>query len=325
MKTIISAGDLIDVYYKLRTSGFSNLLSRIIPASKENKVKKAWDSTFTGSQTSWWLVPLVQQRWNLLITGDSNSDYAEYVVQKYLSGRFNLKLLSPGCGTGNKELKFARFKNFSSVEAFDVSPKRIKVARQTVSESGYKNVNFTISDALKFNYGSGNYDVIVFDSFLHHVQNLDEILDKVKYSLKPDGLLLINEYVGPNRFQFPGEQIIAANEIFSKIPADKRKRWKSDKIKSRIYKPGLLRMVLSDPSEAVNSERILVKVRDRFKTLEEKPYGGNILQLVLKDISHNFINESRESTELLQYLFNAEDEYLKTVDKSDFIFGVYSI
>ena len=83
-------------------------------------------------------------------------------------------------------------------------------------------------------------------------------------------------------------------------------------------------MILSDPSEAVNSENILQKIRLKFKVLEEKPYGGNILHLTLKDISHNFLKESDECKELLDALFKIEDDFLQGNNESDFIFGIYS-
>ncbi|MCH7535984.1 MAG: hypothetical protein IH948_09660 [Bacteroidetes bacterium] len=59
-------------------------------------------------------------------------------------------------------------------------------------------------------------------------------------------------------------------------------------------------MYLSDPSEAVNSENILPEIRRRFKIIEEKPYGGNILHLVLKDISHNFTEDNIEGSNILK-------------------------
>lgn len=83
-------------------------------------------------------------------------------------------------------------------------------------------------------------------------------------------------------------------------------------------------MILSDPSEAVNSENILPKIKKRFKITEENPYGGNILQLTLKDISHNFIGESKEGIQLMNALFKIEDDFLNNGNKSDFIFGIYS-
>ena len=166
--------------------------------------------------------------------------------------------------------------------------------------------------------------MILFDSFLHHIKDLDDVLNKVYKSLKLDGLLVINEYVGPSRFQWSKEQLKIANDALKELPLSFRKRWHNNKIKSKIYKPGLLRMILADPSEAVNSDLILSKIHDRFKVLEEKPLGGNILHLTLKDISQNFTSENEECVKWIQRLFQIEDEFLVKGNKTDFVFGVYS-
>ncbi|NNJ53490.1 MAG: methyltransferase domain-containing protein, partial [Ignavibacteriaceae bacterium] len=175
-----------------------------------------------------------------------------------------------------------------------------------------------------FNYKKNYYDVILFDSFLHHIKNLDEILSKIYFSLKKNGIFIINEYVGPNRFQWSSTQLKTSNKALKELPQKFRKRFGTNNVKSKIYKPGIIRMILSDPSEAIKSESILLRVKERFNVLEEKPYGGNILHLTLKDISQNFIIEDDETLNLLDELFVIEDEFLKNSRKSNFIFGVYS-
>ena len=308
----------------MRSSEANKFLTRLVPSSNRKRTTKAWDSTSGDVHTNWWSVPRVQKRWNNLITGDANTDYTTYVIKKYLKDKKNLKLLSPGCGTGSKELKFAKFDNFGFIEAFDISSERIKVAKENAGRLGLKNIQYKIADMQSFKCEKNYYDVIVFDSFLHHIKNLDEILSKIYDSLWNDGIVVINEYVGPNRFQWSKEQLEVSNEALSKLPQLYRKRLNSDKIKTKCYRPGLLRMSLSDPSEAVNSENILPKMRVRFKILEEKPYGGNILHLTLKDISHNFIKENEESNILLDALFKIEDDFLNGSNESDFVFGIYS-
>jgi ubiquinone/menaquinone biosynthesis C-methylase UbiE len=322
MKTIISPGDFTDVYYKFRSSGLNKILSRFA-FSKKGRTKKAWNGGNSGVD-NWWSIPAVRQRWNFLITGNPNTDYSDYLINKYFSDRKDLIMLSPGCGTGGKELKFARMDNFSGIEAFDLAPGRIDLARKNAESLSLKNIEYKVSDALKFEFKKEYYDIIIFDSFLHHVNKLDEILDKVRLSIKPGGIFVINEYVGPNRFQWSKEQLKLSNDVLRSLPRAFRIRRQSNAVKSNIYRPGLIRMILSDPSEAVDSENILSKIHKRFNTLEEKPYGGNILQLVLKDIAHNFTEGEAESEELLKALFGEEDKFLESGNNSDFVFGVYS-
>ena len=83
-------------------------------------------------------------------------------------------------------------------------------------------------------------------------------------------------------------------------------------------------MILADPSECIDSSSILPTIHTHFKTIDERPYGGNILMHVLKDISHHFTELNSEKNQILDSLFKFENEYLK--DKSsDFVFGIYQL
>ena len=321
MKTLISTGDFVDSYYRIRLKGLKTFTDRF-GWTTTSRIRNVWDKT-DNPPTSWWSIPEIQKRWNLLITGDSEKDYQGYIVDRYCKGKDNLILISPGCGDGAKEIQFARFNNFKLIKAFDIAPSNIESAKELAKRLGRKNVEFFVDDVSRFNFGDNEYDIVVFDSFLHHIKKLGEILDKIRNSLKPEGILAINEYVGPNRFQWNKEQLAMSNKVLRNVPPSYRKRWRSGNVKRKIFRPGLLRMYLSDPSEAVNSESILPEIRRRFRIIEEKPYGGNILHLVFKDISHNFAEDSIEGNHILNRLFEIEDKFLKHCKNSDFVFGVY--
>ena len=82
-------------------------------------------------------------------------------------------------------------------------------------------------------------------------------------------------------------------------------------------------MFLNDPSESAESHLIEDAIASQFRVLERKEYGGTLLQLVFKDIAHNFINEKAETKELLKTIFNIEDEMLRKGEiKSDFVFYI---
>jgi hypothetical protein len=58
--------------------------------------------------------------------------------------------------------------------------------------------------------------------------------------------------------------------------------------------------------------------------VEEKPVGGVILHMLLKDIAHHFTNTTNsEAMKNLSTLFEKEDAYYEKTGQSDFWFGVY--
>ena len=82
-------------------------------------------------------------------------------------------------------------------------------------------------------------------------------------------------------------------------------------------------MLIVDPSEAIDSEAILPSIHKHFRIVEEKKIGWDILHLLLKDISHNFLNNDADTRLLLNYLFEQEDKFLLMTGRSDAVFGIY--
>ena len=82
-------------------------------------------------------------------------------------------------------------------------------------------------------------------------------------------------------------------------------------------------MWLVDPSEAPDSNNIVSALNNNFKVLEQTNLGWNILHILLKGIAHNFINEHKETQDLLIRLFEEEDSFVEHSKSSDAIFGVY--
>jgi SAM-dependent methyltransferase len=236
----------------------------------------------------------------------------------------NLRMLSVGCGTGSRERKFGKYENFYLIEGIDLAPSKIEEARKNALESGLKKIRYFVGDFRSFAFEPNSYDLILFNSSLHHFNGIDQLIrSKILPLLKQDGYLIIFEYVGPNRLQWTAEQMEYANRLLREIPDKYRTRLNSKATKTRIYRPGLIRMYFVDPSEAVESQEILPVIHKYLKPIEEKKVGWDILHLLLKDISHNFLFDNTDTKSLLYYLFEREDNYISETGRSDGIFGIY--
>jgi hypothetical protein len=148
-------------------------------------------------------------------------------------------------------------------------------------------------------------------------------LERMRKTLKPSGYLVVNEFVGADRMLYDKTQIAAINEGLQRLDKSYRTIYRTHLTKNRYYGSGLLRMLISDPSECVESERILPEIHRLFTTVEEKGYGGNILMPLLKDLAHHFMACGPQEEETLHTLFALEDEYLQQ-HTSDYLFGIYA-
>lgn len=320
--SLITSDDIIELYSKLHQRGLGFILSKINPSAL-----KRTQSTFNHTAieaANWWQVPQVRERMNIKATGDKQLNYETYTVNKYLDGKQGLKLLSLGSGVCSHEIKFATHPCFSQVKCVDVSEKPLAIAAKNAQHLGLTNMVFEVANVNENKLEENHYDVVLFHSSLHHFKRVFELIaEQVAPSLKKDGLLVINDYVGPNRLQWTAAQLQETNRLLNEIvPVHFRKRLKTSRVKKHVSGPGIIRMLLSDPSEAVDAESILPAIYKHFNVLEENDIGGNILMLLLKDIAHHFTSGSIEADEVLQRLFNAEDDFLSK-EKSNQVFGIY--
>jgi ubiquinone/menaquinone biosynthesis C-methylase UbiE len=320
---LITSDDIIETYIKIYQKGFRYIFSKITFSQKQRT--KSTFNTQGFESSNYWSIPRVRQRWNIIITGDKQITYEKYIVEKYFSERNDLSLLSLGSGICSHEMLFAEQKSFQYVKCIDFSEKTLRKAQKNASEQGLSSMVFEVADVNTILIPKNTYDIILFHSSLHHFKYLSVLLAKVSQGLKKGGILVINEYVGPNRLQIKRVQIDLINNIITnEIPKVYRKRLNVNSYKKKVSGSGLLRMLITDPSEAVESKKILPTLRELFDVVEEKNLGGDLLMWLFKDIAHNFQADNAETNRILDRVFQLEDEYIE-VNGSAFLFGVYKV
>ena len=316
----ITRDDIIETYLRLRQRGLDFILSKF-NMNSISRTKSTFDVLDIPSSNSWDLT-IVKERWNKMITGDVNLDYKDYFVGKYLNSNKKIKLISIGCGNGYSELELARKYPLIDIVGVDLSSTIIERANKSAQNMKYDNVKFISEDIYNYKFKASYYDVVLFQASLHHFDNINHFIPNVIIPiLKEGGLIVINEYVGANRVELLRIEINEIEKVLSELPKKLKIRYKTSLEKKSISGPGLLRMLISDPSEAVDSSSILSVLRSNMKIIEEKPFGGNIIVPLLKDIAYNFSSDT-ESRKALEYTFKQEDDFLKKND-SNYYFGVY--
>jgi len=282
----------------------------------------AWDQTESFPR-QWTAIPVLQERIRLHITGDPHVNIPAHVRATYGQEDKLWKALSLGCGTGRKELAWFAGGGLSELDAYDLSGKRIAEAQRRAAAAGMeKQVRFVRGDVRYLRLEKHSYDLIILDDALHHFTPLGTVLKNIQDWLAPDGLMVVNEYVGPSRFQWTDRQMEIANALLGEAPAGLALR-PDGTPRPPVHRSGTLSMVLYDPSESAESSSILPMIHSQFTVLEEKLYGGALLHLVFKDIAHNFLQPGEEALEYLRRCMDAEDEAMQSGDaQSDFAFLV---
>ena len=77
----------------------------------------------------------------------------------------------------------------------------------------------------------------------HHISHIDRVFRALAARLRPDGVFVSWDYVGPHRNQYPGDMWEAAHRVNVTLPAE---------LRSPMHYPLLEEMLTGDPTEAVH-------------------------------------------------------------------------
>lgn len=162
--------------------------------------------------------------------------------------------VSVGAGTGDNERGLIKAGLVERFDLFEVSADRVAQARDLAQRDGMeRQISVHLADALERDE-DGVYDLVYWDSALHHMFDVDHALGWSVRALRPGGLLMISEYIGPTRLQWTRAEVSAARQFLH----ENRALVGTDPRKVRAGGPfRRFKQFLRDPSEAPQSDRIV--------------------------------------------------------------------
>jgi ubiquinone/menaquinone biosynthesis C-methylase UbiE len=260
----------------------------------------------------WIELPEVASYVHRRATGDPNTDWVSH------SERFMDEMpkprtaLSLGCGTGIIERIVRKRDICQSIDGYDVADAAIETARNLAIAEGLSGLNYRVADLHTLVLPPDTYDVVYAHAILHHIFYLERLLEQIYNTLKPGGVLVVYEYVGPSQMQFPPEHLKIADALLRLIPERYRhfRRWSG--IKNEAPRLSLADMNTTDPSEAIRSAEIVSLIRSRFESLYYRDIGGTLLLLVLNEISGNFESTDPLAISIVGSLIDIEDTLIES-------------
>nr|BFD40775.1 hypothetical protein FFPRI1PSEUD_22740 [Pseudomonas sp. FFPRI_1] len=273
----------------------------------------------------WLAVPAVQRRHQHKATaGSGHGHWVTYCLNTFLAGRLPVqRMLSIGCGTGSLERELYGLNAFQHCDALDIAPAALETARAQAAALGADSLEYSLTDVERVSLPSAHYDAVWFNGSLHHIRELESVCANVRQSLKADGWLFFNEYVGANHFAFDAPQCAAISHAFALIPPPLRRSFVQGsygQLQHNVPLPDPLEVVKVDPSEAVRSQDILKVVGEHFDIQVLNACGGTLLQFLLHGIAGNFKADDPQSMRVLQMLFDIEDGLIESgALHSDFV------
>jgi len=231
---------------------------------------------------------LTQRHINRAIAGGADENWVDFTKRRFFPKPAR-RALSLGCGYGVLERHGLSIGLADRFKAFDISPTAVDVARQEAEKAGFsEHIDYDVRDLNVVKLEQGRYDAVFATQTLHHIEALEHLLDEIRAALTPDGKLIVNEYVGPVRFQFPEERLPLMNQLLLALPESHRRNLRTGQLKTEVLRPNAKEVFAVDPSESIRSDEIMQLLEERFEIVYQADFGGTLLQFVLADIAGNF-------------------------------------
>jgi SAM-dependent methyltransferase len=254
------------------------------------------------------------------VSGDPRVYYLDHFFDAHLPDLPVERALSLGCGGGNLERGLIERGTARKIDAYDSSPESVRLARDLAASAGVGDrIRYEVADVNRIELPEATYDFVVAKMALHHFEGLEHVYGQVRRALKPGGLFMFNEFVGPSRFQWTDLQLELMNHILEVMPASCRRQAPVP----LIERPTVREMLSKDPTESVRSSEILPLLQREFEIVEIRPYGGTLLHILLSHMMPTFDLENDDQVAFLRLLFLFERTLVgQGVLASDFAYVV---
>lgn len=119
-------------------------------------------------------------------------------IFSHIAADKELSVLDVGCGTGYLEQYLVGRK--VSVDGIDVSERMLELARRQYPLETFSQFRFRQQDVYRLSEEPQQYDLVLGNSFLHHCQDYERVLETLAQKVKPEGVMFFG--MEPNRFVY---------------------------------------------------------------------------------------------------------------------------
>jgi len=226
--------------------------------------------------------------------------------------------LELGCGRGAQLAILMRVPAARKAVGIDMDETGFQAAAEFLGEAAER-VRLVAADINQIRLEESSYELIYAHQAFHHFENLEHIFAEIHQALRPGGFCILNEYVGPARFQWTDAQLGLTSQILGAMPRH-----------LRLYQNGVEKLAegrspVEDvirvcPSKAIRSNEIVPLFYETFDVLHHKKLGGTIQHLLYSGIVQNFPDDDPETDRIVDSIDGLESVFIgHGILPSDFV------
>lgn len=168
------------------------------------KVAKFWGRSVIDSPLDIYSFQPTRDYFSNLVTGKNDHNVEDqwfelWFKTTYLKEKAPVKnCLSLCSGHGDRDRRIAKLGFFKNCLSLDISEDAIKNASQAALKEEVLNIEYKIADLNVDRLEKDAFDLVYVGAGMHHISNLEHLVNEIHECLKPGGLFVCDEYVGPN-------------------------------------------------------------------------------------------------------------------------------
>ena len=262
-------------------------------------------------KTRWWQFPAILRHINARVCGRPVEGFSQGLIEllkekggheRYDSG------IAVACGSGQKEMNLIRQGIVNRFFLFDLSQERVRQGKELAQKYGIAERVCFMDENPLHSLPPGSVDFVHWNNALHHMFDAEEAVHQSRWLLRPGGVFLMDDFIGPNRFQWKDECLEVATWLRRQLPPHylQHPSEPGQVLPTAISRPDPSALMSIDPSEAADSEKILPSVYKVFRDAEIRMTGGIIYHLALNDVLAN-MDEERDR-ELLEMMLDLDEK-----------------
>jgi ubiquinone/menaquinone biosynthesis C-methylase UbiE len=111
----------------------------------------------------------------------------------------SVKILEVATGTGLLAFEICNYVN--SINAIDIAPEMIRIAREKQYQKSISNIDFEVGDSCNLSFEDSSFDVVIASNVLHLLFEPEKSLSEIRRVLKPDGIAILPTFCHANNIQ----------------------------------------------------------------------------------------------------------------------------
>jgi SAM-dependent methyltransferase len=239
-----------------------------------------------------------------------------------LSRRSGSRFLSLGSGPGGIEIEAVRNAPESEALCLDINTELLALGRERADGMGLR-VEFAEADLNTVRLPAGSFDLILCHASLHHVIELEWLVDQIRGALRPGGVLVTVDVVTRNGYLMWPETRDAVSAIWKTLPTRFRLNhtaYRAPLIDDEIWEAD----TSASGMECARSEDILPVLESRLAVEIFVPYFSISRRFFDTMYGPNYDLSAPLDAAIVNWIWELDVHYLATARlRPETFFGIY--